>query len=235
MAVQFITFGTGHNFIAAANRLVNQAESLDIFSNIHLYTDEELKADKDFWSQHGSFIENNPRGYGYFIWKPYIIKKTLEQMKDGDKLIYLDAGCEIDIRKKNNILDHLNYLEDECMIASYQCIEREFSKIDLILHLGMLDATHLECQQRQSNALMFLVSAKTRDFVNKWYELCCNYHLLDDSPSFEMSLRGYKEHRHDQSIFSLLSKKYNLFRQWHSIQSCISIARNISGTSQLDS
>ncbi len=32
-----------------------------------------------FWKKHGTFIESNPRGYGYWLWKPFIIKETLQQ------------------------------------------------------------------------------------------------------------------------------------------------------------
>ena len=38
-------------------------------------TDEHLKIDKLFWENHGKIIENNSRGYGYWLWKPYIVKK----------------------------------------------------------------------------------------------------------------------------------------------------------------
>ena len=36
-----------------------------------------------------------------------------------------------------------------------------------------------------------------------------NYHLIDDSPSIEANFSCFKENRHDQSIFSILSKLYN--------------------------
>ena len=42
-------------------------------------------------------ITKNPRGYGYWLWKSYIIKKTIEKMSDDDILLYLDCGYEIDI------------------------------------------------------------------------------------------------------------------------------------------
>ena len=50
-----------------------------------------VKKDEIFWENHSSFIENNKKGYGYWLWKPYIIKKTLEKMKKGDILLYLDV------------------------------------------------------------------------------------------------------------------------------------------------
>lgn len=44
------------------------------------------------------FLEKNirilsqPRGAGYWLWKPYFIKKTLDRMNEGDLLAYSDSG-----------------------------------------------------------------------------------------------------------------------------------------------
>ena len=96
---RFITFGAGgQRYIDAGNRLLNQSNNVELFDKTTLFTEDDLKSDVDFWSQHSNFIEHNRRGYGYWLWKPYIIKKTMEEMKDGDILLYLDCGCEIDVR-----------------------------------------------------------------------------------------------------------------------------------------
>jgi len=49
----------------------------------------------------------------------------------------------------------------------------------------------------------------TRDLVNEWYNLSCDYHLIDDSSSVAQNFDCFKEHRHDQSILSLLTKNIN--------------------------
>jgi hypothetical protein len=67
------------------NRIKNEAESFNIFDNIVIYNDENLKTDfPEFWSTHGNFINNNSRGYGYWIWKSYLVLKTLESMNEND-------------------------------------------------------------------------------------------------------------------------------------------------------
>jgi hypothetical protein len=108
----FITFGAGNkNFHEAVDRLANQVNKLNLFDKIIPYTEDYLKNDNYFWEKHSFFIENNSRGYGYWLWKPYIIKKTMEEMKDGDILLYLDCGCEInynDIKKKKYLKNILN-------------------------------------------------------------------------------------------------------------------------------
>lgn len=72
----FITFGAGgQNYIDAGKRLIKQAKSTGYFDKTILYTEKDLKNDKHFWNPHSEFISKNKRGYGYWIWKSYIIKK----------------------------------------------------------------------------------------------------------------------------------------------------------------
>ena len=109
MTKKFITFGGGgQNFIDAGERLVRQIERTKLFDEVILYTDEYLKKDEYFWGKHGYFVENNPRGYGHWLWKPYITKITMDKMNDGDILFYLDSGCEFHIKKKMFLNNFLN-------------------------------------------------------------------------------------------------------------------------------
>lgn len=232
MVVNLITFGAGADkYIEAGQRLLRQADAAGLFDKSVLYLAEDLKADTDFWAQHGAFIEQNKRGYGYWLWKPFLIKREMARMQDGDKLVYLDAGCEIDIRKKDNLVSLLSYVEQDLLIGSRTCIEREFNKIDVILKMNMLEARYLETNQRQPGACIYLVCQKTRDFVNEWYDLCCDYHLLDDSPCTHKNMGGFQDHRHDQAIFSLLTKKRDLFSMKYTIEAGVEISRNCSGVS----
>ena len=232
----FITFGAGSkNYYEAGDRLINQANSVELFDKTTLYTETYLKNDIDFWNQHSNFIENNHRGYGYWLWKSYIIKKTMEQMQDDDILLYLDCGCEIDKNKKEEIRKYLEVVKHaNIMVASSNEDEHKYNKMDLIIKLNMLDNKYLdECPQHQAGAILFWVCDKTRTLVNKWYELACDYHNIDDTPSVTPNFSCFIEHRHDQSIFSLLIKKYDIYSRDYSLFDCITYDRNKSGNSRL--
>lgn len=213
---KFITFGAGEKkYIDAGNRIINQAKRTELFDEYKLYTDTDLKNDKQFWEKHGNFIIKNKKGFGLWLWKPYIIKKSMDTLKDGDILLYLDAGIEIDFRKKQFLRKKFEIVKKDYIIGTKTLNrfgpEKNWCKMDLILHLDILDNKYLNTQQRQGGTNMFLVCEKTRNFVKEWYNISCNYNLLNDSPSKNKNLKCFKEHRHDQSIFSLLSKKYNLY------------------------
>ena len=229
----FITFGTD-TFIDASSRLLMQANRCRVFDTVILYNENFLKNDNDFWDQHKDFIENNKRGYGYWIWKPYIIKKTMEKLKDGDYLLYLDCGSEIGKNNLESFTTLFDIVKRDLIVATTIHHEKDWCKIDLLLELDMIHDKYLHnSPQRQAGEIMFYVCEKTRDIVNKWYDLCCNYHFVDDTPSYNKEFDCFREHRHDQSIFSLLTKKYEIFSS-HSLDHFpIYYNRNRTGNSQV--
>jgi hypothetical protein len=253
MSTYLLTFGAGgQNYYDAVNRLTTQATNLNFFDKIIGYTDADLKNDFEFWNKHGEFILNNRgcygywaninRGYGYWVWKSYIIKKTMETMLNGDVLLYLDCGSEIDINKKQQIMDHFNYVTNDYIISttvdndsiiSLRFPEKNWTKMDLLLQLDMLDETYLNTPQHQSGTLLIMKCDKTAEIVNKWYELSCDYHNIDDSPSINANLSCFIEHRHDQSILSLLLKKNNVCCT-RNLSNCIEINRNRTGKTMIN-
>ena len=235
MILKFITFGSHNNYIDAGKRLIKQATNLDIFNEIILFTANDLKSDPLFWDTHGNFVSRNTRGCGYWIWKSYLIQKTIKQMNHGDILLYLDCGCEIDCREKNWIYKCIDQVKIDKIMGTYyrylgDVTEKYWCKMDVVKKLN-IDDTLLNEKQRQGGLLLFYVCEETLQFVNEWYTLCCDYHNLDDSPSILENIVGFKEHRHDQSIFSLLTKKYNLFSNIVLDAQCFKAYRNRSGKS----
>lgn len=233
--MHFITFGSHYTFVDAAVRLCRQAQSTKMFTEITGYTADYLRKDKVFWKKHGDFIVKHRRGFGYWIWKPYIILKTLNQMKEGDILLYLDCGFEIDISEKNDLQQYIDLVKTDKIVGSdSKCIEKEWNKRDLIDFLDMDNDGYLLTTQRQSGAFFILVCEDTKRLMEEWYTLACDYHLIDDSPSVLPNYEVFKEHRHDQSVISLLTKKYNIWSDTFIDTPYIKCLRNRSGVSQLN-
>ena len=232
--VKFITFGSHSNYIEAGKRLFNQASSLKLFNHIKLYTFENLKSDPEFYNKHFDFILKNERGCGYWLWKPYLIHKNIQDMKNGDILLYLDCGCELDIRNRMKIAEMFHLVNKYKLITSSTQIELMWNKMDLLVELQMLQNEYLITPQKQAGAIVLLVCDETRKLVKDWYNIASSnkYHFIDDTPSIRQNINGFNEHRHDQSIFSLLVKKYGLSNQLN-ICDYVSYERNKTGTSQL--
>ena len=182
--IYFITFGSNDNYVEAGIRLIEQAKQLKIFDETILITKEDLKEDNLFWKKHNNFILSNPKGFGYWIWKPYIIKKYFDKINDNDILLYLDSGCEIDYMEGDYFKHCLDTVIKDLIVGTFGKTNVEEScKMDLLLKLGMNQDIYLKSKMHQAGANLFLVCPQTRELIDEWYELSQNYKLIDDSSS----------------------------------------------------
>jgi hypothetical protein len=204
--------GGGDNYYDAVKRLDRELKETSAFHEIVPYTDKDLKEDPQFWEKHKDFIENNKRGYGYWIWKPYIIMKVLDQMNENDILMYIDGGCEV--MNGGDAKEKIIELAVQCtkhniIYTSTNEVEKKWTKTDLFKKLN-LNEDAKESTQNAATIVIIKNTEVTRNFVRDWYELCCNYNYIDDSPSILENDPSFVENRHDQSVFSSLlkSEKY---------------------------
>ena len=199
--------GGGQNFYDALNRISEELSRTNIFDEIIKFTDIDLKKDSEFWEIHKDFIENNKRGYGYWLWKPYLISKTFEKMNDGDILLYLDAGCEV----KNDDNDSLIELLKKCgqfnfMYTSTGQLEKAYTKMDTFSKMNMINDEILNSMQHQACVIFIKKNEITSQFISDWYSNACDYHIIDDRNSILKNDPKFIDNRHDQSLFSLLLK-----------------------------
>lgn len=213
--VHFLTFAT-FNFSNALRRITREAFSFAKFTNIHSINESILKQDTEFWSTHQSFIESNPRGFGYWIWKPYLLLKIVKQAQDGDIVVYADSGCTLYNTKaayEKFDLYTQKLQTSKLGIMAFSNVnewarERWLTKMD-VLH--KLNAEHL-LHTRQINAtVIFIRKCDTSlTILQKWYDLCCDYSNIDDTQSTIPNHPEFDDHRHDQSVFSILCKLYGI-------------------------
>jgi hypothetical protein len=209
----FLTFGGGNrSYRESVNRIKLQASKFRIFNNIIAITDIDLSRDKEFWNRHSEFIRNNNRGFGYWIWKPYIILKTLNNMKNGDVLLYCDSGCELNYKKKDHMNNLINMANQKHLIVTHSsCIKNiEWTKKELFDFMGLSREQIGETAQLQATVIMLKKTDTIMSLINEWYNIACNYNIINDSLNKYIQYPEFREHRHDQSIFSLLCLKYNL-------------------------
>jgi hypothetical protein len=202
--------GPTENFHWAINRICTETEQLKVFDKIIGYTEKDLMNDTDFWEKHVNFITNNARGYGFWLWKSYLILKTMSEMNDNDILVYADAGCSINLNGKNRLLEYFDIVNNSKFgILSFDLghLERSWTKMDIIDYFGAHNL--LETGQLCATAFILRKCEHTLNLVEKWYTACCSceYHLIDDSPSKIPNSAFFSENRHDQSIFSVIRKK----------------------------
>lgn len=109
---RFLSFADSR-MSAALERLGRQAEALDFFDEITLFTEHDLSA--EFTSRMGRYLTPSCRGFGYWSWKPWSIHHVLQEMEEGDRLLYLDAGCHINANGTDRFREYVNMLDrDSC-------------------------------------------------------------------------------------------------------------------------
>ena len=156
-------------------------------------------------------IFKHDRGYGYWVWKPYFIYKSMLNCQDGDILIYSDAGVEF-IQPVQYIIDKMD--QDIFFFTNgFPHVEwckgdvlgRILGWISIIEGVGTMDASF---KQVQASVIFFRVNETTRNFVKEWLLYCQMPGFIDDSPSNLPNYPTFAEHRHDQAILTCLQIKY---------------------------
>ena len=214
MQLHFLTFGgPTEKYHAAAKRLGDEAVHMNVFSSVTTVTDIDLQLDSSFWEKHGNFILSNPRGYGYWIWKSYLIHKILKDLPNGDILLYADAGCELNPYAKSRFFELVNKTVFHKIIGTHSIsTDITYTKQDTIEKMGMSGKIDLlNKNQIQAGCLMMLKCNEIMDLVDTWYQWVQHYNLIDDSPSVIPNSIQFIEHRHDQSVFNLLIKERGLY------------------------
>ncbi len=232
-----MTFGAGsQNYIDALARIVGQANNINLFDTVIGLNDTDLKSDLEFWTRHGAFIESHPRGYGHWIWKPYIILKQLNSMDDGDLLMYLDSGCELDYTKKHEMEDYIKHVNTYGIWGNNVKISNDiyYTKRDTSLAFDLPDEV-LSLGHIQAGVIILKKEQRIVDLISEWYSMCESYHLINDDPSVAVNFPGFVDHRHDQSIFNLVLKKRGMWRDidYKGPISLVRILQNRTGASRL--
>lgn len=205
--IYFVSFANSK--FASQKRIKREAEEMHFFDHIHVGDETMLEPwyfnkYKDRWSE---------RGYGYWQWKSYLIRRVMDQMEEGDYLVYADAGCTLNPKGISRLKEYLQMVKkNHCGILGFDqhFREAEWTKADLFDHFGILgDSKYMNHGQVSATAIIIQKKFISQCFINEWFYIMHFLHdLVTDSPSQIPNVSNFQEHRHDQSVFSLLMVKY---------------------------
>lgn len=194
---------------AAKKRLARQARKSGYFKKVWVWGEEDLNV--DFVAQNANRLVPGSRGFGYWVWKPQVVLQALQMIPEGSVLLYLDVGCHIVPHRQRGIdlyLKQVVHSDSGVLCSAMEHYEKDWVKGDLFDFFDVRtnrSVTHTG--QRQGGVVFYRKSKQSLGFVEEWLHICQNrVDLLDDSPSRSSNFEGFREHRHDQAIFSVLSK-----------------------------
>lgn len=211
--MNYLTFFGDDGFKYKKLILKKEANLTGWFDEIVINSPETIS---DFLNQHQDFVQKHKRGYGYWIWKPYIILDLLNKINDGDVVAYIDCGASILNHKKSRFDEYLNILNksDKPIIAfgeifsSPDYSEKHFQKMKILKRFNLNEnEDFLNSGQVESGIFICKKNDFTINFFQKWLDLLLedNYSLVDDQDDLDQ-LDCFIENRHDQSVFSILCK-----------------------------
>lgn len=192
-------------------RLKKEVEEFKSITKSYFFTEKDL--DAEFKKSFHPFIYR--RGYGYWKWKAYLAKKVLDTLEINDILIWSDAGTIFNARFEEKLKEYLNLtIESPSGILAFQdkYIEKQCNKADCLQYFNVLNNKDItDTAQFLGGCWMIRKTADSVDFINRWYEaIMDNFDLISDKQSKLPNFKEFIEHRHDQSVFSILVKQYDI-------------------------
>ncbi len=199
-----------------ANMKYQKAQSFNTWTGKHIakfdkiieYTPKDI--DPEFRLKN-SAIFSIDRGDGLWLWKPYIIKKTLDDLEYGDILFYCDSGAFF-IRKINKLIESMG--ENDIWLSGLPLIEKQYTKMETVKLMDSVKSEYINSNQVSGTIIIIRKSEFSANFIDEWLKYCSDIRILSghvNTPGIVNDIK-FIQHREDQSILSLLSKKYNISR-----------------------
>jgi hypothetical protein len=210
MQNHFITFGDGtRQHRGAARRLARQATRSGVFASAVAYDWLTLGEQfPEFTTAYDHLRRKHRRGFGFWVWKGFMIGERLKALPEGDCLLYADAGCEFVLPTR---ADYRAWLADAqtgdltALVLENHATGRVWTNRYMREELPWAEE-FIDRPQIATTFMNFRNVAAIRNLVADWAEMCArddaalmiDRTLVDEDPV-------YQEHRHDQSLFSLLA------------------------------
>ena len=215
----FITFATPDH-MSFAQENVKSALTVGGFDTAKIYTMDDID---DYYKVKNSHLLKHQRLAGYAVWKPYIIFKRLLEIDENDILCYNDSkyiwltsvgNMENQLLSDKNIGVYLNKPNS----GTY--IEKQWTKGDAFLLMNIPNNqfgynVKNSCQV-WSGFILLRKGFNPIRFIGEWLTYNQDYRISTDTPSSMVPNDPiFTENRHDQTILSLLCKKWGI--QMHTI------------------
>lgn len=200
-------------YASTAERLRCEAQNMNIFQHIFIWNEHNI--DTNFVEQHYTFIAQHYfRGFGYWIWKPQILLQALDSLEDNDILLYCDIGCTLNPQGVDRLKEYCDIVQSTPSgilgfhLAFPEC---QYTKMDTLAYLDFTSEKEIVSPHILSGIFLLRKCEASLRVLHKWKDACLveNHRYIDDSASMLPNVDIFVEHRHDQSLWSILAKQAN--------------------------
>ena len=178
------------------------------FDHVYEYCPELI--DPIFYEKN-KLILGQRKGAGLWLWKPYIILDAIKKSKSGDLIVYSDSASHF-IQKVDYLTSLPSEFNQDVIPFELERHEGEWSKRDAFVLMGVDGLGFERTRQRLGSPIIVRTSDVSLDFFHEYLELAQDIRIIGDGPNTcdLENYPGFQSNRHDQTIFSLLSKKHGL-------------------------
>lgn len=149
------------------------------------------------------------RAWGWWVWKPDIIRMALESVEADDFVVYADAGIEF----VNDVGYIINHTDQDLFLFGNNWQHAHWCKRDAVEAVWPRSLSWQDFgNQVQASVVVVRKSRFSQQFVSEWLQWCLHDkgRLVDDSPSILPNHPEFQEHRHDQAILTTLAYKRHI-------------------------
>lgn len=158
------------------------------------------------------YILDKPRGNGYWMWKPYIILDSFSMMEEGDVVMYTDAAMEF-ISDASVLYNITNDKGRMLFVLPGNHLNRTWTKRDCFVLMNCDATRYYDSVQTQGAVSLWQKNEANVVLLTEWLKVMRDPRIVTDDPNFcGQNLPEFKDHRHDQSVLSLLTVKYDIER-----------------------
>ena len=215
----FVTYGCDR-FEKSKTRLEREVTATGCFDSFKAYTPEFVKPLLRTKNARRALdiLQNEKKGGGFYIWKPFVIQHALEKARAGDIIVYADAGCTLLNRPERIQFDFEEILRDEMGVRHTGTGGPRvmFNRMDVVVALVSNVKEYFVKNffwrfENEANRLIFRKCEASVRFVDKWVDVAIqNPEWFTDQDSTIPNHWLFREHRHDQSIYNGLAHEHGV-------------------------
>ena len=203
-----VTYAQGRRFEQGQRALTDTALSVGGLDYAVSWNRNKLMR-THFYEENRAILDQR-RGAGYWAWKPYIILDQLRRIREGDIVVYYDSGRNGRYQFRSSLDPLLNW----CLDHSHGVlpgvwtphVNRRWTKRDCFVYMGCDGEKYWNDRQVQATFSVWQRNELALRFVEAWCDFCTDARIVTDAPNTcgLPNLRGFKDHRHDQSVLTNL-------------------------------
>lgn len=210
MATVFASYATS-DFNQYRDALCSSAQNVG-FDQVLRLSPEDLSAE---FHQQNADILSHKRGGGFWLWKPKIILDTLRSLAPGDLLVYSDAGRSkyYQFSAYPHKLSARVLASEDGFLLGPSLVQHGplmwWTKRDCLKVMNMDRPEVLVHPLIQATWSFWTPTPAAFAFLEEWLYYCKNPRCLTDIPNLAsiQNYQGFVDHRHDQSVLTLLALK----------------------------